>query len=253
MRHLLISIAAALAVIFTWAGCSSGTDTSSTALLLHTYLGKRLLLPDDAVCRLLDCGEGIASLDADYLIVSYISSTGCTPCHLKLPYWKAIADRLDTLSTANAAVLLIIVPDTLEKVAGFMRRSSYNYPVIIDTAGTFTALNNLPHTDALRTFLIDRNATVLAMGNPVMSEKIERLYLATITGTSDAGEEASCPLIINNSRKDLGTIPPSAVRQLDFLVANNSADTAVLLSVTTPCSCVGVEGTDIPPHATVLQ
>ncbi len=234
-----------LAAVVFFGACGGKNGNSGVRAVLADYIGHTLILPGDSVCSLFDRSYGIAALDADYLVVSYIKSEGCTPCHLHLPYWKAFGSLLDTLSSAIAVPVLVIEPDTLEKVAGFLRTANYDYPVVIDTLGTFSALNRLPEQDFLRTFLIDRNGNILALGNPVEHDKVARHFMTLITGYDK--DETPSPLSVGKNKIDIGTVSQSFVREFEFLVDNSSGDTIRVESVMVPCECVVAEADSILP------
>lgn len=239
-------------MIFTLAtsACRKGKSYREVALknLLDEYIGQNLTLPADSACFLLDREYGLDFLDTDYLIISYIGTEGCTPCHLHLPYWKALCERLDTISDVYATCVLIIRSDTLEKVTDFIRNANYDYPVIIDTLGTITEMNRLPDINSLHSLLIDNNRTILGLGNPIENRAIDRIYMQIISGRKFEMDEKS-PLTIDHNTVDIGTVPPGAERELEFLVKNQSNDTMSVSNVMTPCDCIDASATDILPSS----
>lgn len=249
IRHFL-SFIYWLPLIFTLVatGCNKGKDHTNERLknVLSEYMEQELMLPGDSICSLFNRSYGVDFLNADYLIVSYIDTKGCTPCRLHLPYWKELSDRLDTLSNAYATTLLIIRPDTLENVTEFIRNANYNYPVIIDTLGQFSEMNRLPDLQFLRTFLIDNRHAIKGLGNPIENRAIDRIYMKIISGGKFETIDKS-PLVIENNTVDMGTIPPGANREFTFLVKNQSNDTITLSNVMTPCDCINAIASDIMP------
>ena len=239
-----------LPLIFTLiaTGCNKGKDYTNEKLknILTEYVGQELMLPGDSICSLFNRSYGVDFLDADYLIVSYIDTKGCTPCRLHLPYWKELSDRLDALSNAYATTVLIIRPDTLEKVTEFIQNANYNYPVIIDTLGRFSEMNRLPDFQSLHTFLIDNRHAIKGLGNPIENRAIDRIYMKIISGGQFETINKS-PLIIENNTVDMGTIPPGANREFIFWVKNQSNDTMTISNVMTPCDCINVSVSDIMP------
>ncbi len=237
-------------ITLTATGCHQGNSSVNEDFrgLLAEYMGQRLVLPSDSLCSLLDRSYGLDFIDADFLIVSYIDTDGCTPCHLHLPYWKALNERLDTLSTVYATSVLIIRPDTLDKVIDFISQANYDYPVIIDTLGRFTEMNRMPDIPTLHTYLVDNNHIIRGLGNPTVNNAIDRIYMQIITGRDDNAEEKS-PLKLDNNVVDIGTVPPGAEREFEFIVKNLSNDTIQVSSIMTPCDCIEATATDIMPAA----
>lgn len=230
--------------------CCRHQDASRDKLqsLLAEYIGNELKLPADSAAFLFGREYGINALNSDYIIVSYLKPEDCTACHLKLPFWKAIGERLDTISRASATTLLIIAPDTLQKVAEFLETAHYDYPIIIDTLGRFTAMNRLPETDFLHTMLIDANRKIIGLGNPVYDGDLERWYISKIAGINqhDANDNR---ISIGNTTKDLGTVKRGSNHQLEFLIKNNTDSIIQLAEASTACDCVEVLATDLQPKS----
>lgn len=214
--------------------------------LLAEYIGKELKLPSDSAAFLFGRGYGVDALNSDYLIVSYLRPEDCTACHLKLPYWKAIGERLDTISRATATTLLIIIPDTLQKVTDFLKNAHYDYPIIIDTLGRFTAMNRLPEADFLHTMLIDANRKIIGLGNPVYDGDLEQWYISKIAGINqrDANDNS---ISIGSTTKDLGIIKQGSNHSLEFLIKNNTDSIIRLSEASTACDCVDISATDLQP------
>lgn len=231
-----------------WA-CSNGDYKESPHYsLLKEYIGKKLALPADSACVLFNRQYGIGALNCDYMVVSYIEPKDCNPCHLKLPYWDAFNTRLDTISRAQASTLLIIRPEVVDSLVEFLEFSNYDYPIVIDSAGTYTAMNNLPENELFRTFLIDRNSTIIGMGNPVYEENIEQWYVSKIAGKS-GGDDGSKTVTILNNKTDLGTVKNGATFNLEYLISNNADSVIELESAVSSCDCVEVRATDLEPKA----
>lgn len=216
--------------------------------LLAEYIGKELKLPVDSAAVLFGRGYGIDALNSDYLIVSYLRPEDCTACHLKLPFWKAIGERLDTISRATATPLLVIIPDTLQKVAEFLENAHYDYPIIIDTLGRFTAMNRLPEADFLHTMLIDANRKIIGLGNPVYEGNLEQWYISKIAGINQR-EANDNRISIGNTTKDLGTVRRGSNHQLEFLIKNNTDSFIRLSEAYTACDCVEISATDLQPQS----
>lgn len=54
----------------------------------------------------------------------------------------------------------------------------------------------------------------------------------------------------NKNTVDIGTVPPRAEREFEFIVKNQSNDTIALSSIMTPCNCIDATVTDIMPTST---
>lgn len=229
-------------------GCSHGNTHKDSAAtdLVKQYYGTKLDLPHDSICNIYGREYGIGALNADYLIVNYVEAKDCTKCHLKLPYWKEINRALDTISNARALAILIIKPDTLDKITDFLDNVNYDYPIVLDSVGKYTALANLNENSVIRTFLIDSLSSIVGIGNPVFNEKVWNLYLSQITGVNET--DNTTPVLIKNNKKDLGTISRKGHFELDFLVTNTLDESIDPIQIETGCDCISAICDKIAPH-----
>lgn len=250
-RRCNVRVVALMLVALMMTGAVSCTRDRGNAQLrefLAGQMGREVHLPDDSACHLFDRGYGLTTLGGDYLIVSYISSDDCTACHLKLPFWKALAQRLDTLTRATANLVLVIRPDTLDKVTSFLEKANYDYPIIIDTLGRFTAMNDLPGDGFFHTVLLDADRRIVGLGNPVLEPQIEQFYMNQIAGCGSDNkrdEAISAGLTV----KDLGVIAPGTDYDLLFIVTNHTDTVIPLDRAIASCDCVDVAASDLQPGA----
>lgn len=212
---------------------------------LSEYIGTKWNLPPDSSAKILGREFGINELHSDFLIVSYIGEADCTACHLKLPFWKAISERLDTISRASANVLLIIRPDTLDKVVEFLNHAHYDYPIIIDTLGRFSNLNNLPSVEFFHTLLIDSNHKVIGLGNPVYDGGVEEWYISKIAGTKS--QKDSNQIYIGNTTMDLGVVKQGSTHNFEFVVQNKTDTIIPLSKAESGCDCVTISAHNLTP------
>ncbi|MCM1516996.1 MAG: hypothetical protein NC080_11425, partial [Paraprevotella sp.] len=61
----------------------------------------------------------------------------------------------------------------VEEVKAALATYAHNLPVYLDTTGVFESLNhNLPHLAQMRTFLLNKQNTVVLVGNPVHNHRV---------------------------------------------------------------------------------
>ena len=120
--------------------------------------------------------------DADYKVVTYIDSVGCTSCKLQLPRWKLFMQEVD--STLNRLVPFVFYfhPKDMKELRYITRRDAFIYPVCFDEKDDFNRLNHFPDEMTFQTFLLDKDNRVAAIGNPVHNPKVKELYLKVLTG-----------------------------------------------------------------------
>ena len=208
------------------------------------WTGKEILFPDSM--RLVDGGM-IAKPDADFTIVSYYDSVGCTGCRMKLRFWNEFMQRVDSVRGDKTVKLLMIAFSNDEKGLDYLRkRDHFNYPVVLDSSDAINSLNGFPEDPLMQTFLLDSDNHVLTFGNPVQSKGAFNLYLSLI-GKSENNIEDDGEWI--EYSYDFGNVKPGESVSHIFSLKNESSDTLCVREVISSCECTAgtVVPTIIPP------
>ena len=196
-------------------------------------------------------GDTIDLSDADFTIISYVDSAGCTPCKMKLPLWKEFINSFDSVTEASVTMLMIVNPTDEREVSYALKRDSYNYPVYIDSTDHVNLKNRLPEVVALRTFLLDRSHGVIAIGHPLAHPGIATLYRSIISGQYSLSLSLNAIVSIDRNSIDFGTVPAGEERTGHFKIINGGNDTVFIRKVMTSCHCTEalIAGGVIPPNS----
>jgi hypothetical protein len=109
-------------------------------------------------------------------IITYIDGT-CGSCIYDLIKW----DTLMTEKKLKEVDFVYYVRTLNVKQLGAMLKDiNFSHPVIIDSDNNFFKQNNLSDNKMLQTFFVDKDNVILAVGNPLYSDKIKSLYLDLI-------------------------------------------------------------------------
>ena len=119
--------------------------------------------------------------DAEYKIITYIDSVGCTSCKLQLPRWKEFMHEVDSLAQGKVPFVFYFHPKDVKELRYITRRDAFTYPVCFDEKDDFNALNRFPGEMTFQSFLLNRENKVIAIGNPVHNPKVKELYLQRLT------------------------------------------------------------------------
>ncbi len=186
-----------LASITLWS-CASETD--AYARLVSEWQGREIMFPD--VMTDVVTGDTIDLSDADFTILTYVDSTGCTGCKMKLPIWKEFFGSLDSIAGERDfnAVFVANAKDNRE-LTYLIQRDDYPYQVVNDVNDSLQKLNQFPDDIMLRTFLLDRNNHVVAIGNPAYNVGIAELYRAIISGRKTFNEGGTQMITVDDSKK----------------------------------------------------
>lgn len=191
--------------------------------------------------------------DSDYKIISYIDSIGCLSCKLKLTEWKSFIEQLKLDSVNGTSILMYFHPHNKREITYLLKKSHFNLPVCIDEKDSLNKLNKFPMFDEFRTFLLDKNNKVLAIGNPIHNPKIKELYLNIIQGKgTDTNEESNKPLTsidITPTSMDMGTFDWRQEQTRTFTLTNTGNNLLAIDMIDTSCGCITVDYNKEPVRA----
>lgn len=132
--------------------------------------------------------DGFYCHDNEMTIVSYVDSTGCNSCKMRLSRWNNFMNGLDS-SVSRGKVDLIVIANFTDgrKLEALRRRSGFRYTLAFDPRGNF-ALNNrisMNEENDIVVFLIDSNRMVIAEGDPLSDPYVKKEYYRNIVENVD--------------------------------------------------------------------
>ena len=211
--------------------------------LVNEWNGKEIKFPSRSVFTI----QGKDTVDfefgnADYKVVTYIDSVGCTSCKLQLPRWKKLVAEVDSLTDGRVPFLFYFHPKDMKELRYLTRRDDFTYPVCFDEKDELNRLNQFPTDMTFQTFLLDKDNKVVAMGNPVLNPKIKDLYLGVIKGEKETGQVVnSTSMSVNQTVLDFGSFPQSEKQEKSFVLTNIGGGLLVIQDIITSCGCIKVE------------
>ena len=211
--------------------------------LVNEWNGKEIKFPSRSVFTI----QGKDTVDfefgsADYKVVSYIDSVGCTSCKLQLPRWKKLVAKVDSLTDGRVPFLFYFHPKDMKELRYLTRRDDFTYPVCFDEKDELNRLNCFPSDMTFQTFLLDKDNKVVAMGNPVLNPKIKELYLNLVTGSySSKSSKQTTQVSVNQTELDFGTFSKEEKQEGSFVLTNTGNGLLVIQDIITSCGCTKVE------------
>ena len=227
--HLLVMAVVALLPV---SSCKkSARDVYAEAV--EEWIGREILFPDSMMTV---TGEMIARSTADFTIVSYYDSVGCTGCRMKLPFWNEFMNKVDSVRGDKSVDLIIVAAtDSIRELKQLLRATGLSGIMVYDTYDRLNTLNVFPDNVDMQTFLLDRDKRVIALGNPLVNNGIERIYLSKI------GEEIDMEDLPTDEGEvyefDFGRIRTGEKVSHIFRLLNESRDTIKVREVITSCEC----------------
>lgn len=159
------------------------TEKDRIARLVTEWDGKEISFPTHSIFTIQGRDTVDFSFqDADYEVVTYIDSVGCSSCKLQLPRWKAFIHEVDSLTDSPVPFIFYFHPKDMEELRYITRRDAFIYPVCFDEKDDFNAFNDFSAEMAFQTFLLDRDNKIITIGNPIHSPRVKELYLQVLLG-----------------------------------------------------------------------
>ena len=211
--------------------------------LVNEWNGKEIKFPARSVFTI----QGKDTVDvkwgnADYKVVTYIDSVGCTSCKLQLPRWKKLVEEVDSLTNGRVPFLFYFHPKDRKELRYLTRRDDFTYPVCFDERDELNRLNQFPTDMTFHTFLLDKDNKVVAMGNPVHNPKVKELYLDLITGGRSSNSSGQITQVsVDQTELDFGNFPKEEKQERSFVLTNTGKGLLVIQDITTSCGCTKVE------------
>ena len=211
--------------------------------LVSEWNGKEIKFPSRSVFTI----QGKDTVDfefghADYKVITYIDSVGCTSCKLQLHRWKQLVAKVDSLTDGRVPFLFYFHPKDMKELRYLTRRDDFTYPVCFDEKDELNQLNQFPSDMTFQTFLLDKDNKVVAMGNPVLNPNIKVLYLDVIMGKTKEKQTGNVTAVsVDRTTMDFGSFPQSEKQERSFILTNTGNGLLVIQDIVTSCGCTKVE------------
>ena len=211
--------------------------------LVNEWNGKEIKFPSRSVFTI----QGKDTVDfeflhADYKVVTYIDSVGCTSCKLQLHRWKELLAEVDSLTGGSVPFLFYFHPKDAKELRYLTRRDDFAYPVCFDGQDELNRLNNFPLDMTFQTLLLDKSNKVVAIGNPVLNPKVKELYVRLITGNEGIKSSTTQTQVsVSQTVVDFGKFPMQEKKVHRFALTNTGNNVLAVQDVITSCGCTKAE------------
>ena len=236
MRYVYI-----IMFVFTFLSCQ---DKNKEAMLrlVKEWDGKEIKFPARSVFTIQ--GKDTVDFDfkdADYKVVTYVDSAGCTSCKLQLPRWIEFMEELESKTKDNVPFVFVFHPKSAKELRHTLRLHGFNHPVFFDEKDDFNALNRFPDDMMFQTFLLDKDNKVQVIGNPVLNPQVKELYISKVTGKGKQPDAFATKMTVDRTDYDFGTFPMSERQECVFRITNSGSSLLMVQDVVTSCGCTKVE------------
>ena len=220
-----------LFLLFLLAACRENKK-DQFARLVQEWQGKEIVFPQDmAFTRFVTEQVEYRIPDAEYKVLIYVDSTGCTSCKLQLPKWKELIAYVDSATNGNIPFIFVFQSKDDKELRYILKRDNFDRPVYIDRDNRLNKLNQFPQEITFQTFLLDQDNRVKVIGNPVHNLAVKDLYL------QHKEILAKTTLELEKSEYDLGTVKEGTTKKQTITVRNTGITVFKLTGFTTSCDC----------------
>ena len=144
---------------------------------LSHLIGKKVELIDTLNYYSLNSGMYREDSLSDLKIVSYINGS-CSGCLYSLSNWDEL---MEAEKFRNVSFRLYVKTTNLKQLDYILREIKFHNSIVLDFKNQFFELNKLREEIIYQTFLINKENKILLVGNPILSERIRKLYSETIS------------------------------------------------------------------------
>ena len=208
------------------------------ALLVQEWQGKEIVFPQNmAFTRFVTEPVDYRIPDAEYKVLVYVDSVGCTSCKLQLLKWKELIAHVDSATNGNVPFIFIFQSKDDRELRYILKCDNFDRPVCIDRNNRFNSSNRFPQDITFQTFLLDKDNKVKVIGNPVHNLAVRGLYLKQITGMQYQEALPKTTLETDKAEYDLGTVKEGTTKKQTVTVRNTGTSVFKLKGFTTSCDC----------------
>ena len=226
-----------------FASCGKSNKDKSFSLL-QKWIGKELSLPARSVFTIQGKDTVEYPIQNTYKILTYIDSTGCTSCKLKLAEWEKFITVVDSIRPHTVQFLFFLCPKNGMEIYQTLRVERFKHPICIDEGDNLNKLNHFPADMAFQTFLLNSDNKVLAIGN-LINPKVKELYLKIIQsekiGRKDESKVTRTKADIGRTLVPLGKFDWRKEQKAVFVLKNTGDKPLVIQDVVTSCGCTSAE------------
>ena len=173
----IVILAFLLVIVLLLQSCQIVTKGDEAYNAIVRNAGRHIELPNETVVNLR--GDSVSLTDDNLKILVYIDSTQCTACQMNVRRWNEFAAKLPSEFLSRLS-MVFVANSKNEWLVRYETGKIGHLSAIIDTNSTLSAQVFCSLPASFRCFLLDEDNRVVLIGNPIASEKIEKLYLKTI-------------------------------------------------------------------------
>lgn len=148
---------------------------------VESLVGKTLLLPSKITIQTFS-KESEIELKKVCKIVTFINDNECIPCMMKLQEWNQVLEEFRSKSSTEIMFVMVVESKLTKELMIHIKNEQFSHPILFDVDKKVKFHNHIPAEYEYQTFLLSPENEILAIGNPVINTKINKLFLKLING-----------------------------------------------------------------------
>ncbi|MDR0604192.1 MAG: DUF1573 domain-containing protein, partial [Bacteroidales bacterium] len=209
--------------------------------IVSEWVGKEIHMPDNVLCTIMGkdtvSDACLALMDAEYKVLLYVDSSGCSSCRLRLFQWKTLMSESDSLFREKVSFLFFFQPKSKKELDILFWREQFNYPVFIDMKNNINRINHFPAKPEYQCFLLDKDNKVQMIGNPASTPKMWNLYKQVISGQQTQTVIPVTSVSIEQSEIELKDLQTGKTSETTFKLKNTGTQPLIIQMVNASCGC----------------
>jgi hypothetical protein len=209
--------------------------------IVGEWAGKEIRFPDNVLCAAMGkdtvWDACYALMEAEYKVLLYVDSSGCSSCRLKLSQWEILMSESDSLFHGNVSFLFFFQPKSKKELSILFRNEKFKHPVFIDMKNAVNRLNRFPGKPEYQCFLLDKNNKVQMIGNPTASPKIWALYKQAISGQTQERAIPETSVYVSSTEIKLDDLQKDKKSVATFTLKNTGNQPLLISRVSASCGC----------------
>jgi uncharacterized protein YqiB (DUF1249 family) len=182
---------------------------------------------------------------AKFKILTYIDSTSCTSCKMKLDLWNHFLTELDSVYKSDVSFLMYVYSSNYADIQRILRLSDFKYSIFLDKYNHIAQMNLFEEDERFHTFLLDSNNRVIVVGNPVTNTKVACLYKQILQDSlqidsTDSYSQCRGFLKAPINPIDLGSFQYATPQISKFEIQNKSNNDVIIKELLTSCDCLRI-------------
>ncbi|MDE6076122.1 MAG: DUF1573 domain-containing protein [Muribaculaceae bacterium] len=207
------------------------------ARIVEEWQGKEIVFPEVMTDFL--TGDTIDLTDANFTILTYVDSAGCTGCKMRLALWNEFLYSLDSITNNRVNFLMVIDKGAYEtELRTLLKRYDFTHSVYLDSASYFAENYVFSDQTAFNTFLLEGKKKVAVIGNPLYSEDLSLMYKDLTSGKKTFSMHSKNIVTINQNNISLGYVKPRETISRSIVFSNESMDTVYIDRISSSCDCI---------------